>query len=56
MINYFFQNVSLVLPIISIFFYVTVIFGAPPIKALNFDMQFFGKQFTLRKMNLEKVP
>ena len=52
---YFFQNVSLVLPISSTFFYVMVIFGAPPIKTANFRCAIFCKGFLSKKPKYGKT-
>ena len=54
-INYFFQNVSLVLIISSIFFYVTVIFGAPPIKTAKLWCAIFRKGFLSKKPKYGKT-
>ena len=55
MTNYFFQNVSLVLPIRSTFFYVTVIFGAPPIKTAKLWCAIFGSPFLSEKTKYGKT-
>ena len=54
MINYFLQNVSLVSPIRSTFFYVTVIFGAPPIKTAKLWCAIFLEPFLDEKTEYGK--
>ena len=51
---YFFQNVSLVLPIASTFFYVTVIFGAPSIRTEKLWCAIFGEADLNEKIEFGK--
>ena len=51
---YFFQNVSLVLPTLGTFFYVTVIFGAPPIKSIKNWCAILGRPFLSEKSKYGK--